>query len=339
MIARPGAVEPAMVTRPGAIILGSGNGYNSPMCQECEMPPQRRHEWIRAWIPFLVFLLLGGQEVLAQTNVDSEEGDDAAFVAFVNVAVVSMQDEALLEEQTVVIRGERILSIGPADTLSVPPGAAVIDGSGRYLIPGLADMHVHIRAPFADGPLYLNAGITTVLSLGTGASASTVALAWQKILDERERSRTPDFMGPVFYTTGPWIKGGETPDEVERIVRENAEGGFDFVKIHGDVSSEAFDRLHDTAKQLGVRVTGHGQRRRGMQPVYAYHQDLVHVEEYLYASFNPCNTGFKTTVYGSMLVLVLSLLTSVGWGLAALWRRASPWSRPVRRHWICTANT
>jgi hypothetical protein len=286
-------------------------------------------------MPFLIFLLLGGQGILAQARAAPVEGDDATFVAFVNVAVVTMQDEALLEEQTVVVQGERIQSIGPVDTLVVPTGATVIDGSGWYLIPALADMHVHIRAPFADGPLYLNAGITTVLALGTGAES------WQRIRDEREHSRTPNFMGPTFYAAGPWIKGGETPEEAERVVRENVEGDFDFVKVHGDVSPEAFDRLHDTATQLGARVIGHGQRRRGMQPVYAHHQDLVHVEEYLYASFNPDNTGFKTAVYASLLVLFLSLSTSVSWALRALWRRVrkhrssgpSPWSRPVRR-WV-----
>ena len=256
----------------------------------------QRLELIQAWIPFLVFLLLGAQETLAQTNADTAEVDAATVVAFVNVDVVSMQDEALLEEHTVVIQGERILSIGPVDALRVPPGAMVIDGSGRYLIPGLADMHVHVQVPFADGPLYLNAGVTTVLSLGTFARARTEAFAWQKVLQEREHSRTPAFMGPTLYTAGRNIWGGETPEQVERIVRENAEGGFDIVKVHGDVSAESFDRLHEIAKQLGMKVTGHAQHKRGMQPVYEHQQDLAHLDEYLDAEFNPKNPAFLAAV-------------------------------------------
>ena len=299
-----------------------------------EMPLSRRLESMQPLIPFLVLLLLGIQQGVAQT--DPAGGDDATVVAFVNVAVISMQDEALLREQTVVIQGERIVSIGAVDALSVPPGATVIDGSGRYLIPGLVDMHVHVGVPFANGPLFLNAGITTVLSLGRRASPG------DSILRERDRSRTPDFMGPTLFLAGPNILGGETPDDVERIVRASAEGGFDVVKVHGDVSPEAFARLQETASRLGIVVTGHAQRRRGMQPVYAYQQDLVHVEEYLYAEFNPRTPGFWRATIGSLLVLVLALLTIVGWGVGSLWRRfgkqpssgASPWFRPVKT-WVC----
>ena len=215
---------------------------------------------MQGWIPFLVGLVIWGQDGLAQTGVDSAGELDAPVVAFVNVAVVSMRIEEVLQEQTVVTEGDRIVSVGPADAVSVPAGATVIHGSGLYLMPGLADMHVHVRVPFDDGPLYLDAGVTTVLSLGTRAAS------WNgERIAERERSRGLDFVGPSLYTVGPQIAGGESADLAERIVRKNFEYGFDFVKVHGDVSAEAFDRLHGVAKQLGIRVTGHGQRNRGMQ--------------------------------------------------------------------------
>ncbi len=278
---------------------------------------------MRRLVSALACVLLGNQAALAQASVGPTETADPTVVAFVNVAVVSMQEEALLPEQTVVIEGERILSIGPAGALSVPPGATVIDGSGRFLMPGLADMHVHVRVPFDDGPLYLAAGITTALSLGTGARASTVALAWQKVLQERERTRTTGFMGPTLYVAGPQIQGNasDTPDADERIVRDNAESGFDVVKVHGDVSPESFDRLHDTARRLGIRVTGHGQRHRGMQPIYAHRQDLAHVEEYLYAAFNPRTPAMWTAVAGLSIALILFSLANVSWWMGAMWRR------------------
>jgi len=288
---------------------------------------------MQAWVPFLV--VLGIQEGFAQTGVDPADGGEATVVAFVNVAVVSMRDDALLRGQTVVIQGERIRSIGPVDALSVPPGATVIDGTDRYLIPGLADMHVHVRVPFANRPLFLDAGITTVLSLGTRSPGDDATL------QERTRSRTPGFMGPTLYTVGPLISGRETPDEAERVVRENVERGYDLVKVYRDVSPEAFARLHEVANRLGIRVTGHAQRSRGMQPIYAHKQDLAHIEEYLYAAFNPKTPGFWAATCGSLLVLVLLLLTNVVWGVGALWRRVrkhgslgpSPSFRPVRR-WV-----
>jgi imidazolonepropionase-like amidohydrolase len=286
---------------------------------------------MRAWVPFLV--VLGIQEGFAQTAVDPADGGEATVVAFVNVAVVSMQGDALLQEQTVVIQGERIRSIGPVDALSVPPGATVIDGTDRYLIPGLADMHVHARVPFANGPLFLDAGITTVLSLGTRSPGDDATL------QERTRSRTPVFMGPTLYSVGPLVSGGETPDEAERIVRENVERGYDLVKVYRDVSPETFARLHEVANRLGIRVTGHAQRSRGMQPIYTHKQDVAHIEEYLYAAFNPRTPGFRAAAVGSLLVLVLLLLTNVVWGVGTIWRRVrkhrssgpSPAFRPVRR--------
>ena len=211
---------------------------------------------MQVWMPLLVFLLMGIQESHAQTGVDPVTKDDAAVVAFVNVAVVTMQDNSVLSDQTVVIREGLIEVIGSANTIAVPADAMVIDGTGRYLIPGLADMHVHIRIPFEDGPLYLNAGITTVLSMGTRFPDLDA------FLRERDRSRTAAIPVPTLYSTGPHIRGGESPDEVERIVRVSAEGGFDFVKVHGDVSPEAFDCLQDTAKSLDIRVTGHAQRKQ-----------------------------------------------------------------------------
>lgn len=228
---------------------------------------------MRVLIPCVILALLGVQESLAQIDPAPAERNKARVVAFVNVSVVSMQDEAVLHGQTVVIQGERIQAVGPVDTISVPAEAMVIDGASRYLMPGLADMHVHVRVPFDNGPLFLDAGITTVLSLGTRSPNADATLR------ERARSRSPDFVGPTLYTVGPLIYGGETPDDVERIVRENVEGGFDLVKVHGDVSPAAFVRLHETARRLGIKVTGHAQRKRGMQPVYAYKQDVAHVED------------------------------------------------------------
>ena len=197
-------------------------------------------------------------------------------------------------------------------------------------------MHVQVSAPFDDGPLYLDAGITTVLSLGTRATDDDTKL------QERARSRTPEFMGPTLYTIGRRITRGATPDEADLIVRESVDRGFDLVKVYGLVSPEAFTRLHDTAKRLGIKVTGHAQRALGMQPVYTQRQDLAHVEEYLYAAFNPPTRGYKAAAYSSAFVLfmmpvsvlmlivvaVAVVLTLKVWSVwhtdaATIWKRAS----------------
>src|SRR5436190_11106579 len=82
-------------------------------------------------------------------------------IAFVNVNVVPMDSERLLERQTVIVRDGRISEMGPADRISIPRGATRIDGTSRFLMPGLVDMHSHLHSPH-EFPLYLANGVTTV---------------------------------------------------------------------------------------------------------------------------------------------------------------------------------
>ena len=101
----------------------------------------------------MILLNLTGKPAIAQT------------VAFTNVNVVTMNDDALLEGQTVIIRDGVVVAIGPVGELAIPSGGEVIDGDGRYLMPGLADMHVHLRER-NENITSLARGVTTVMTLG-----------------------------------------------------------------------------------------------------------------------------------------------------------------------------
>jgi imidazolonepropionase-like amidohydrolase len=148
---------------------------------------------------------------------DSAPPAPSAAVAFVGATVVPLDRERLLPGRTVLVSARRIIAIGPADSVAVPPGAAVIDAAGRYLLPGLADMHVHLdvaagaRPGFGDGPLYLANGVTAVLNL-RGDSATLVL---------RARLQEESLVGPTLYTAGDFVNEPRvnTPDEVEREVR------------------------------------------------------------------------------------------------------------------------
>src|SRR5215471_15941722 len=85
-------------------------------------------------------------------------------IAFLHANVIPMDQERVLRDQTVVIESGRIARIGAAKTTTVPPGAKKIDASGKYLIPGLVDMHVHLQSQI-EFPLYLANGVTTVFNL------------------------------------------------------------------------------------------------------------------------------------------------------------------------------
>ncbi len=178
-------------------------------------------------------------------------------IAFTNVDVIPMDRETILEDQTVVIVDGAILEVGPADRIRVGDGATLIDGSGRYLMPGLAEMHAHV--PPGDDPprdqvedilfLYVANGITTIR--GMLGSAYQIPLA-----DEIE---TGEVRGPAFYVGAPSINGtsAPTPADAERLLRAHARAGYDLQKIHPGVSLETWDRMVDVAAEVGLRFAGH----------------------------------------------------------------------------------
>jgi imidazolonepropionase-like amidohydrolase len=206
-------------------------------------------------------------------------------VAFVDVNVVPMDRDRLLTGQTVVVKDGLIAEMGPANDTPVPPGALRIDGRGKYLMPGLADMHVHLRENDERLNrrmmlLFLANGVTTVLNLyGT-----------RHHLDLRSRVAAGELLGPAIFTSGPFISNAPhhkpSPEEVEQAVSEQKLAGYDILKIHGDFSREAYRRLFLVARREGMRVIGHAPRNLGMEVLLEERQEAIaHAEEYLYAHF------------------------------------------------------
>jgi imidazolonepropionase-like amidohydrolase len=222
---------------------------------------------------------------VAQPGQPPRHNKDKA-VAFVDVNVAPMDREQILAGQTVVVKDGKIVEMGSADRVRVPEDALRIDGRGRYLMPGLADLHIHLsyyddeRRNLAMLKLYVANGVTTVLNLyGTPHH-----------LELRAKIRNGELFGPELFTSGPFISNAPTytptPDEVERDVVEQKRAGYDFIKIHGDFSREAYRRLFQVARRESIRVIGHAPRNLGVEPMLEERQDAVaHAEEYLDAYF------------------------------------------------------
>lgn len=129
-------------------------------------------------------------------------------VAFVGVNVLPMDSETVCESQTVLVQEGRILAMGPVDIIDVPVEAKVIESSGVYLMPGLADMHTHLSEFDADPRhliLYLAHGITTLRCLNTPWST----FKWRDKVNEGE------WLGPTIYSSGPAIVG--VPSDVKLL--------------------------------------------------------------------------------------------------------------------------
>jgi imidazolonepropionase-like amidohydrolase len=170
-----------------------------------------------------------------------------------------MDTERLLPDHTVVIEEGRIRALGPSATVDVA-GARVVDGAGQYLLPGLADMHVHYWDPEVAA-LYLANGVTLVRNMW----GAPVHLALRRQVEEGR------FAGPRIVTTTPIIDGpdqrgrtlwaGSTvladPAQAAPLVRRYAARGYEQVKVLGQLAPEALRALVAAAREAGLPVTGH----------------------------------------------------------------------------------
>ncbi|MEO8451239.1 MAG: amidohydrolase [Gemmatimonadota bacterium] len=208
-----------------------------------------------------------------------------SVVAFVGVNLISMVTNDVQAKQTVIVRGNLIAAVGPSDRVSVPQGARRVDGSGKYLMPGLADFHVHL-AQRADLAAYLASGVTTLANMG---SPGRSIIAW------RDSIRAGQMLGPDlyagYYVNGPTRQGGgmtvETTDQARAAVVEADTAGFDFIKVYNSLTAEQYGAILEEAKARHLPVLGHAVRAIGLEKGFAAGQvAVVHAEEYMYADLN-----------------------------------------------------
>ena len=209
-----------------------------------------------------------------------------ATAAIVDVTVVPMDSERELAHQTVLIDGERIVAVGPAASTPVANGATTIDGKGRWLIPGLYDMHVHLNEA-NDALLYVANGVTTVRNMWGGPDR----LAWR----EQARKNDPAWLGPSIVTAGPIVDGDPpvwpgskvvtTPEAAAAEVDAQKQAGYDFVKVYEHLTPAAYDAIAAEAKKQGIRFVGHVPQAVGVEHALAAGQaSIEHLTGYLAAA-------------------------------------------------------
>ena len=178
----------------------------------------------------------------------------ADTVVFRNVSVIPMTSPNVLEKQTVVIKDGRITSI--SKNAAVPKGATVIDGSGKFLLPGLSDMHVHIPAVEAKGAL-----MQDVLTMLVANGVTNVRGMWGSPgqLDVRNKARLGQIVSPSLFLAGPPISNrtiATAEEAADRVLTQKAEG-WDLVKVHNGLTITQYDIVARTAKQVKMRFGGH----------------------------------------------------------------------------------
>lgn len=198
------------------------------------------------------------------------EGDTGAFpvtvaapVTFVHANVVPMSQEIVQMDYDVVTENGVITAVGPSGSVLVPSGAFEVDATGLYLMPGLADMHIHFTCTTGFGCrndlfLYLANGVTTARGMWGSPFQLKV----------REEIATGDGLGPMLYVASPGMDGpggsfsSFTPlitsvAQARSTVQQHADAGYDYIKVYNTLTDAMYGAIHEEATARGIKVLGH----------------------------------------------------------------------------------
>ncbi len=190
--------------------------------------------------------------------------------AFVHATVIDGTGAAPIKDATVLIEGRKIIYAGPSKGFSIPRNAKRIDATGKFIIPGLWDMHTHVDDPELLElnpkpeekeqwlPLFVLNGVTAIREM---AGDLDLLKSW------RERVGKKQLFGPRMWFGGPLVDGPQpmwpasiavdTPEKAREAVRDLKSKGADFVKVYSLLPKDCFFALMDEAKKQGIRASGH----------------------------------------------------------------------------------
>ena len=202
-------------------------------------------------------------------------------VAFVNVNVLPMIDERVVRRQTVVIDDATIVEIGDVDSVPVPADAVVVDGTDRFLMPGLAEMHAHL-----PGRAAADLDRTLTLFAANGVTTARSMLGQRSHLALRDELAANRRFGPRLVVSGPSFSGGSVDgvDDVRARVRTQHAAGYDFLKLHPGLTADEFHALAETASEVGIPFAGHVPVAVGVRDAVAAGMATIdHLDGYLVA--------------------------------------------------------
>ena len=252
----------------------------------------------------------------------------ADVTVFVNVSVIPMTSPEVLQQQSVVVTDGLITHIGDVDSVPVPKTAVVIDGTDRFLIPGLAEMHAHLTSSEAHqvdrlATLFVANGVTLIR--GMLGRVDHLAL--------REGLESGEVFGPRLITSGPSLNGRSVSGAADaaRQVREQKAAGYDFIKVHPGLSQAEFIALAQTANEIGIPFAGHVPVATGLETALQLTMASIdHLDGYFAALLPASNPGAGG--YGGFFDTMLAFELDTGRipEIVEAIRVAAVWSVPTQ---------
>jgi hypothetical protein len=232
-------------------------------------------------------------------------GQDSAIIAIEGVNVIPMTEELVLPKQRVLIANGKIIKIEPA---SLPLGDRVtltIDGTDKYLIPGLSEMHYHFRSKdiASDFKLLVANGITTVRNMAEAEG--------QDQIDIKKRTLSGALWPLNYFTTGPYLqsKDLQSNEDLSGVVKRHKEKEYDFLKIADNLPKSIYLKLLEESQVNNVQVVGHAQRALPLE--YSLRmKSIEHIEEFVYLSKDNESNAYLKQDSSGLKKLALQLKTS-----------------------------
>ena len=204
-------------------------------------------------------------------------------VVITGVSVIPMDRDEVLQNQTVIVEQGRISYVG--GPRSAPPGATVVDGRGKFLMPGIAEFHAHVPS----GGQAINAHRALTLYALAGVTTARGMLGAPMHLAVRDSIRAGTLFGPRLLTSGPSFNNNSvtSPAVAVAMVTDQKNAGYDLLKIHPGVPRVAFDSLAATANRLRIPFSGHVPLEIGLDvALTSKYSTIDHMDGFTEAMYN-----------------------------------------------------
>lgn len=217
---------------------------------------------------------------------------DRSAYAIRNVAVIPMTKEEILIDQTVLIRGGIIEKIGSVKKIKIPSDYTLIEGKGKYLVPGFFDMHTHF---FQEQGEHKNTNESELkMMLANGLTTARIMAGHPDYLTARQKIKNNDWIGPDLFIASPQIVGRwnwgtdfknyevvDSPEKAFEAVKKFKQEGYDEIKLSFMVKRDVFDAIHSAAREIGIKVTGHVGPDVKLPAALVQKQQIEHMDEFI----------------------------------------------------------
>ncbi|MBL7934097.1 MAG: amidohydrolase family protein [Bacteroidia bacterium] len=235
-----------------------------------------------------IFVMVG---MLSLSGYVLRNNPSDSTTAIVDVTVIPMTKDVSLEHYNVLIKDGKITALGKTADLKIPENAKVIDGKGKFVLPGFFDMHAHFFYEQGDNVNTCEAELK--LMLANGLTTTRIECGDSVYLVARKNVREKKWKGPELFVSSPQFVGDwpwpgkmfamlcKSPEDAIAAVKKCKKQGYDEIKITFMVKREVYDAIIKTAREENIKVTGHVGPLVKLPAALQAKQQIEHMDEFI----------------------------------------------------------